>query len=104
MADTQNTLAAEARVPTKSARRYLGQLCKHFAHKLPATYEPEFVTGRIEFPAGVCSLDATAPELLVMRVTAANGEDLERLEGVVARHLERFAFRETLTMDWQALA
>ena len=93
--------ASVARVPLSAPRRYLGQLCKHFAHKIPASWADDFGTGRIAFPAGPCSLEADeAAGLLVMRVEAANADDLARLEGVVARHLERFAFREPLTVTW----
>jgi hypothetical protein len=98
-------LTAQACVKTTlAASRYLGQLCKHFEHKLPATYDEGFRHGRIEFPFGTCVLAAEAPDALVMTATAATAEDLERLENVVARHLERFAFRETFTIDWQSLA
>lgn len=90
-------LSSEARVSTASPRRYLGQLCKHFEHKLPVTLAEDH--GRIEFPAGVCLLDADA-EALVMRVTAGDEAALARLEDVVARHLQRFAFRDTPEVSW----
>jgi len=88
---------AVARVPTAHASRYLQQLCKHWAHKFPV----EFTThnGRIEMSAGVLVLDAD-PEGLGLRLTTEPA-DLERMEGVVAAHLERFAFRETLAFDWK---
>lgn len=86
-------IAAEARVPTNVPRRYLGQLCKHFAHRLPVTLEEW--RGAIAFPAGRCELDAAAePGVLTLRVTAPDAEALAGLEDVVARHLLRFAFRE----------
>jgi hypothetical protein len=88
---------AVARVPTAHASRYLQQLCKHWAHKFPVEFTPE--NGRIEMSAGVLILDADA-EGLGLRLTTGPG-DLERMEGVVAAHLERFAFRETLTFDWK---
>jgi len=91
---------SESRITTASARRYLGQLCKHFQHKLLASYDEDFQHGRIEFSVGVCELDATDPSLLVMRASAASDADLERLEDVVARHLERFAFREPPQVSW----
>jgi len=97
--------AAEARLTTTlAASRYLGQLCRHFEHKLPATYDEGFHHGRIEFPFGVCTLAAESPDTLVMTATAATAEDLERLERVIGSHLERFAFRETFTIDWQSRA
>ena len=49
---------SQARVPTAVPRRYLGQLCKHFQHRLAV--ELTETRGRIEFPMGVCTLDAEA--------------------------------------------
>jgi hypothetical protein len=90
---------SEARVPTAVPRRYLAQLCKHFQHKLPVALGED--QGRIEFPAGSCELDAGAQAgTLVLRVTAGDEAALARLEEVVARHLERFAFREVLEVRW----
>jgi hypothetical protein len=88
---------AIARVPTAHASRYLQQLCKHWAHKFPVEFTPE--KGRIEMSAGVLILDAD-PEGLGLSLTA-DPDDLERMEGVVAAHLQRFAFREELAFDWQ---
>lgn len=90
---------SEARVVTAHASRYLQQLCKHFAHKLPeTTFDPQ--TGRIPFPMGTCDLEATAGDTLLLRATASTAEDLERLQGVLASHLVRFAFREDLVVAW----
>lgn len=90
-----------SRVSTAKPRRYLGQLCKHFEHKLPATYAEHYESGRIEFSVGVCELEADdAQGVLTMRLHAAHEADLARLEDVVARHLVRFAFRETLDLTW----
>jgi hypothetical protein len=90
----------EARVATPHASRYLQQLCKHFAHKLPETAF-DATAGRIPFPFGDCTLDASEPDVLVLRATAAGIDDLAKLQDVVARHLERFAFREPLTLTWR---
>jgi hypothetical protein len=93
-------LRSEARVPTDLARRYLVQLAKHFQHKLPV--EIEEARARIEFPMGVCTLEAEAePPALLMRAEAAEEEALTRLEGVVVRHLERFAFRDPPAVAWR---
>jgi hypothetical protein len=46
---------------------------------------------------GACMLRAE-PDRLVMRVS---GEDLPRLEEVVARHLLRFAFRSPPEIVWK---
>ena len=88
--------AAVARVATEHGSRYLQQLCKHWSHKFTVEFTPH--NGRIEMSAGVLILDADA-EGLGLRLTAAP-QDLERMEGVVAAHLQRFAFREELAFDW----
>ena len=87
---------AVTRVPTAHASRYLQQLCKHWSHKYPVEFTPE--NGRIEMSAGVLILDADA-DGLGLRLSA-EPENLERMEGVVADHLKRFAFREELVFDW----
>ena len=89
--------SVKANVPTVHASKYLQQLCKHFAHKLPVTFDPE--RGRIEFSLGVCELTAV-PGVLNMRAEAADETALRQLEQVVARHLERFAFREQPEIAW----
>lgn len=92
-------LVSEARVATDVPRRYLGQLCKHFQHRLPV--ELTETQGRIDFPMGVCTLDAeAAPGTLLMRASAADETALATLQEVVGRHLERFAFREALAVQW----
>ncbi len=98
MNQPQTILLSEASVATTMPRRYLGQLCKHFQHKLPVTLQ-EF-QGRIEFPTGVCELDAATTFTLILRVSAGNAADLANLEDVVARHLKRFAFRDELQVQW----
>jgi hypothetical protein len=88
---------SRSRVATTVPRRYLGQLCKHFEHKLPVTLDA--ASGSIAFSAGLCSL-STETDALVMQVDAADDEGLARLEDVVARHLLRFAFREPPEIVW----
>jgi len=88
---------SEARIETLNAQRYLGQLCKHFGHRIPASQEGD--TGRIQFPSGICSLSAE-PGLLVLRTEAEDELARRLVEGVVGSHLERFAFRESLAITW----
>jgi uncharacterized protein len=93
-------LVSEARVSTPMSVRYMTQLCKHFEHKLPVSYDKEH--GRIEFESGVCSISA-APDLLALRAEASDEERLGRVENVVVRHLERFAFRDQPEIRWTRL-
>lgn len=76
------------------------QLCSHFAHKVPASCDD--ASGWIEFPFGHCRL-AVDDSSLLLTAEAENPEDLDRLEGVIARHLARFAWRETPDVVWVAL-
>lgn len=92
------TLSSTSHVATDTPGRYIGRLCKHFAHKIPVAYDEQ--QGRIEFDGGVCRLHADASGL-TLRVDAASAEQLGRLEQVVANHFERFAWQEALQLDWQ---
>jgi hypothetical protein len=100
---------ATARVPTVHASKYLQQLCKHWQHNLEVSFTPE--RGTIGFPRdargadwpgdGLVTLEAEA-EALVVTVEASNDAHLAALEGAVARHLDRFAFREApLAFAWK---
>lgn len=96
-------VVAEARWQTPLAARYMAQLCKHFAHRLRVTLNER--DGQIEFEGGACALWAE-PEALRLRLTAANEEQSVGLQGVVMRHLQRFAFRDlteeqAAALPWQ---
>ena len=84
-------------VETAHAARYMGQLVKHFAHKLPTSLEAGS-SGRVEFPIG--TLEAGAGDGLTLTATA-EPKNMTQLQGVIARHLLRFTFREPeLTVSW----
>jgi hypothetical protein len=88
-----------ATITTPNARRYLGQFCKHFAHKLQVELTESNTTGQVTFPTGTVTLDATETALR-LSLTAPEPDSLPALQDVVARHLIRFAFRENLALDW----
>jgi hypothetical protein len=90
-------IQSEARVLTNHASRYLSQLCKHFEHRVQATYTHEH--GRLELPSGLCLLDAE-PDVLIMRAEAKDEESLREIENVLTVHLERFAFRDKPEIRW----
>ena len=89
--------ASEARIETPYSERYLGQLCKHFAHRIQVTLSKD--SGRINFPSGICSL-AAEPGVLILRTEAEDFLALRVIEGIVGGHLERFAFREKFNIVW----
>lgn len=88
---------AEAQVKTEKAGTYLVQLCKHFAHKVPADYEG--TRGRVSFEPGTCHLEVTG-DVLHMRCESESEPGVRRIMEVVEVHLLRFAWRESMTMNW----
>ncbi|MGA0562979.1 DUF2218 domain-containing protein [Ancylobacter sp. VNQ12] len=93
-------VTTEAHVPTSHGSRYLQQLCKHWAHKLEVAFTPEH--GKVKLPDGAVADMRAAADALEVRLTAPDTEILERMKGVVARHLDRFAFREApLPFEWR---
>jgi uncharacterized protein len=104
-----NALSATASVPTKSASRYLQQLCKHWAHNLAVEFTPDH--GTVIFPKDARGADHPGDALvtfdagsdaLTVRIDASIEAQLEGMKGAVARHLDRFAFREApLPFEWK---
>jgi hypothetical protein len=93
-------MQAFASIETPNARRYLGQFCKHFAHKLTVNLAETNESGTVTFSAGTCILNASETTLDVT-LTAATSSETAALQDVVDRHLVRFAFREPVTITWQ---
>lgn len=94
-------ITAVATIPTQNGSRYLQQLCKHWSHKFEVVFDTN--NGTIPLPMGTATLAATNTELEV-KVETADSATLERLQKVVAEHLDRFAFREApLSFDWHPI-
>jgi hypothetical protein len=88
-----------ANVPTPNGSKYVRQLGKHWAHKLEVEFDGDRATFR--FPDAVASLDPGA-DAIDVSISAEDAATVERMKDVVARHLDRFAFREApLTYIWQ---
>jgi len=103
------TVSAVSRVATPSAGKYLQQLCKHWAHNLKVEFSAAH--GTVLFPRdargadhpgdALVTFDADS-EALAVRIDASAEAQLEGLKQAVARHLDRFAFREApLMFDWR---
>ncbi|WP_438346606.1 DUF2218 domain-containing protein [Methylorubrum populi] len=88
---------SRAVVGTPHANRYLQQLCKHWSHRFET--ESNATQARIALPLGETRLTADA-ETLTIDLTAHDPASLPDLRDVVVRHIERFAFRETLRFEW----
>jgi len=86
-------------VPTSQGGRYLQQLCSHWRDDFDVSCDAG--QGRIALPLGM--VDVAAGDM-AMAVTCEprDGADLDQMQDVVARHLNRFAFREGgLDIAWQ---
>ena len=99
------SFASVAQVPTGHASRYLQQLCKHWSHNLEVEFTAE--RGTIVFPRDARGADWPADACVTLTArsdsleASAQGQ-LEGLKGALARHLDRFAFREApLGFEWQ---
>lgn len=89
-----------AHVPTAHASKYVAQLCKHWSHKLDVDVAEE--RGIVRFESAVATL-TPRPEELAVTILANDEPTVERLQDVVARHLDRFAFREApLLFEWRS--
>lgn len=91
---------AFARIETDNARKYLAQLCKHFAHKIEVELTDD--KGICHFAAGNAVIEAD-DAALTMHVEAEDPEKVAQVEGIIDAHLVRFAFREKLdAIAWRA--
>jgi hypothetical protein len=102
-------VASTARIATERPTLYLRQLCDHFADERQRHSAQEFeVTfddhkGFIDFApvaGGTCHLDARQGGVLVVVASGADRAAVERIQRIVAKHLERFGQRDGLTVEW----
>jgi hypothetical protein len=108
LSESETAIAGVATVPTANGSRYLKQLCKHWQHNLAVEFDAR--EGRVTFPRDARGADWPGEALVTMkardgalecRIEASAPGQLAALKGAVARHLDRFAFREApLTFDW----
>ncbi|OCC22729.1 hypothetical protein MB02_15030 [Croceicoccus estronivorus] len=90
---------AIAMVSTANGGKYIRQLCKHWSHKLDV--EQEGQTGVVRFPDAVATMEA-GNDAIRVKLVADDQETVLRLQDVIERHLDRFAFREApLLYKWK---
>ena len=104
--------SSTAMVPTTSGSKYLQQLCKHWSHNLEVDFTPE--QGTVIFPRDARGADwpdravvtmINHPDTLECRIDASCDGQLQGMKGALARHLDRFAFREApLPFEWHDAA
>lgn len=91
-------MRSHAEVATDKPVAYMRQLCKHFGHKVDASFGDD--DGYIQFEFGRCELHA-AVQTLTLDVSAADADSHQRMENVIGSHLERFGRRDGLSVAWQ---
>ncbi|QLF69914.1 DUF2218 domain-containing protein [Peteryoungia desertarenae] len=90
---------ATATIPTENGWKYVQQLCKHWSHKLQVDLSEN--KGVVTFPEAVATMTSDETGITVV-IEAEQADVLDRMKGVVANHLDRFAFREApLPFDWK---
>jgi uncharacterized protein len=102
-------LATTARVETDRATLYLKQLCEHFAdperrhsgQQFEVSFdEREGLINLAPVVSGSCRLDASKDGVLVLSVSGADRAAVERLQRIIARHVERFGHGDGLRVAW----
>ncbi len=92
-------MISTAEVETANAGKYLVQLAKHWSHRFPDLTWSD-TRAEIPFPTGNCVFTSKETVLTIV-LTVSDEETASRLENVVAEHLNRFAFRESLNIVWR---
>lgn len=100
MSEAASAWRTETTIELSDAQRYMKQLCRHFGHKVDVTFDD--VAGIKRMPGMRCTMTAVEPTRLHVEIDAESAERAERQQGVIERHLVKFAFREELTFDWSA--
>lgn len=89
--------SSTALIRTDRASRYLVQLCKHFGHKVPVEWTE--TDGVVRFEPGTCRMAASG-DALTLSCESETQDALAVVQDVVARHLERFAWKEAFSVAW----
>ncbi|SDS12817.1 hypothetical protein SAMN05216198_1240 [Halopseudomonas litoralis] len=84
---------------TASAALYMNKLCKHFAHKIDIQLDAD--QAQALFPYGQCLMQAGTTQL-TFSCSAPELGGAAMMRFVLEDHLERFARRENLQIQWNA--
>lgn len=83
---------------TAQASKYISKLCRHFAHKVSATYTER--DAQVRFPQGQCVMKARA-QALEIYLQGEGPEKIEAMQYIIDDHLKRFARFESLSYQWE---
>ncbi|MEY9776472.1 DUF2218 domain-containing protein [Arthrobacter sp. MW3 TE3886] len=90
-------LSSWASIDTDRPERWAKQLVSHLGRRNPVE---NTAGGDVLSVGGGQGFVGTKDGALLLRATAPDAESLSRVEDVLARHLERFAAREGLKVEW----
>lgn len=85
---------------TAHARKYLIQLCKHFAHKVKVEYSD--TNGHVDFPAGPCTLSVDDNGLSFL-CQSNEAWGIQIIQSTIEQHLMKFAWREEIAFNWETV-
>jgi hypothetical protein len=96
---TTSQATSTAQVITDRPGRYAKQLVSHLTRRATGEWSDEAGRGTIEFGEGFGRAElATGDGVLELSVI---GNDLDRLEDVIGRHLVRFGSKDELVVNWR---
>lgn len=85
-------------ISTQNGNVYIKRLCKHFSHKVPATFTEN--EGTTEFPFGNCIMKSNDDQLIFV-IEADSEEKSEKVKKVLIDHLNTFSRDENLDVSWE---
>lgn len=91
-------MKAQVKIKTTEGQSYIGKLCRHFRHKIEATYEGN--RGFAVFPMGTCNM-LSDENYLTFEIESTDADGIQKIQGALDRHLIKFAFREELEINWE---
>lgn len=98
-AGQDRTIGSRADVATGAAARYAKQLISHLGRKVPFTGDA--ITAPATAVIGAATAGIVVGEgVLTLEAAGDDEESVARVEQVLGSHLERFAQREALTVQW----
>lgn len=89
--------AVSAKVTSQTPARTMARLCNHFKHRVNVVRDGDHAL--VEFPNASLRMDATEHEIQ-LHLQAEDAATIERLEGVVSKHLKQVAAPEELKVEW----
>ena len=88
--------------PCEKPERYIQQLVNHWGHKYATSYDKAGGMGVFPFSEHENAVMSVQKGGIAILLTTAEQERNLHMRGVIERHIDRFAFRETpLSYEWK---